>query len=221
MFDDNVSTRTEAADEIDVTVGFGRCDSLILLDVEAAEIRIDVTNLSTGEIVMSDAYDMRLDESSSWSDYFFAEAKWRTTLSVSTPLYHDAQARIRIIAREGYQARCGHVVCGRAQYLGLAQWAPRAGLLDYSQKSTDKTGTTALTPGPWAKELSVDMLVPTTSVGVLQRNFARYRGKACVWDCNNDTDFEPLFIFGFFNDFSLILSGTTHSACSVSIQGLT
>jgi hypothetical protein len=65
------------------------------------------------------------------------------------------------------------------------------------------------------------MLVPTASVGVLQRNLAGYRGRACVWDCNNETDFEPLFIFGFFNDFSLILSGPTSSACSISIQGLT
>jgi hypothetical protein len=221
MFDAHVSTQTAASDEIDVTVGFGRCDSLVLLDVEAAEVRIDVTNISTGEMVMSEVYDMCLDESAAWSDYFFSEAKWRTTLSVSTPLYHNAQARIRIIAREGYQAKCGHVACGRAQYLGPAQWAPRVGLLDYSQKSTDDTGTTTLTPGPWAKELSVDMLVPTASVGVLQRNLAGYRGRACVWDCNNETDFEPLSIFGFFNDFSLILSGPTSSACSISIQGLT
>ncbi|GAU08145.1 hypothetical protein [Desulfoplanes formicivorans] len=219
MFDAYVNSQT-VADDIDVTIGFGRCDTLVLLDVQATDVEIEVVNDSTGEVVFSEAFDMRLDQSASWADYFFAPAEYKTSLIVSTPLYYNASARIRITNGDD-EAMCGHVVAGRAQYIAASQWSPTAGITDYSSAETDTDGVTSLEQGPWSKELSVDLLVPTASVSNLQRRLASYRGKPCVWDCNNDsTDHDALIVYGYFSDFSIVIAGPTTSSCSLTIQGL-
>lgn len=221
MFDSYVNTQTENADEIDVTIGVDRCDTLVILDIDAVSVDIETTNDSTGEVTFSASYDLRLDSSSSWSDYFFGPFLWKSMLMISIPLYYKASARIIIRHNPGEDAKCGQVVVGRAQYLGASQWSPSAGITDYSQKSTDDDGVTTLTPGGWAKELSVDMQVNTSAASALQRNLAGYRATPCIWDGNNDsTDHESLVVYGYFSDFSIVIPGPTVSSCSLTVQGL-
>ena len=220
MFDTLVNSQTESDAEIDVTISCDRCDTLVLLDLECASITIDVTNDATGELVFSSEYDMRQDESVSWSDYFFTEAQYKTTLCVSIPLYNSSSARI-LISNDDSTTKCGHVVAGRAKYLGPSQWSPTAGITDYSTKSTDDDGVTTLEQGEWAKEVEVALQIESTSASALQRRLAGYRGLACVWDCNNDsTEYDALILYGYYSDFSIVISGPVVSACSMTIQGL-
>lgn len=220
MFDTFVNSQTENEEAIDVTIGCDRCDTLVLLDMECVSVLIEVTNDNTGELVSSNEYDMRQDESVSWSDYFFTEAQYKTTLSVSIPLYNNSSARILISNGES-TAKCGHVVAGRAKYLGASQWSPTAGITDYSVKSTDDDGVTTLEQGDWAKEVEVDLQIETASASSLQRRLAAVRGTACVWDCNNgSTEYDALILYGYYSDFSIVIPGPVVSSCSLTIQGL-
>ena len=220
MFDAMVSSQTISDTEIDVCISCDRCDTLVLLELECSRVLVEVTNNSTRELVLSSTYDMRQDESASWSDYFFTGAQYKTSLCVSIPLYSSASARI-VISNDESASRCGHVVAGKAQYLGPSQWSPTVGISDYSEKTILDEGVTRLVRGEWAKEVSVDLQIETTAASSLQRRLAGYRGHPCVWDCNNDsTEYDALIVYGYYSDFSIVIPGPVVSACSLTIQGL-
>ncbi len=221
MFDSHVNTLTEHEGTIDVTIDAGRCDHLVIMGIHAVDVDIEMRNKSTDEVIFSRHWDMRLDASRCWSDYFFGPFLWQRAITVPIPNYYNSAVRIVIHANPDETARCGHVVVGRARPLGESQWGASVGITDYSRAYTKDDGTTALRQGRWAKELSVDLHIRTAEVDAMQRSFADYRAKPCLWDANNaTTNHESLMVYGYYSDFSIVLPGPVMSTCSLTIQGL-
>ncbi len=221
MFDQFLHTQTENEETIDVTIKTDRCDHLVILDTYAVRLDITVSNNTEGETVFEKTWNLRLDASVCWSDYFFGPFLWKRAVTVPIPAYYKSTTHIVIHRNPGESVMCGHVMAGQARHLGPSQWGADVGITDYSRVYADDEGHTELRQGRWAKELSVDLQISTASVDALQRNLARYRAKPCIWDANNaDTCHESLIVFGYYSDFNIVLPGPVMSTCNLTVQGL-
>lgn len=219
MFDDLVNSQTTAP-LIEVSVDASRADSVALFAINGTSLSISLTNNSTGDVVYSETLDLRLDSSSSWSDYFFGDFEYRTDIALNYPIYYDATLDIAI-SHESDDAACGHVVIGREQYIGSTQFGLSAGIRDFSKKETSEKGLTTFVRRDWAKRMSLDLLVDTAVVDKIQRTFAKLRGTPAVYQGNNqDSGFESLLVYGFFESFDPVISGPVYSNCSLEITGL-
>ncbi len=224
MFDGFTNTQTEKATSLVVNItGESYVDALALFNLSGTNVNV-ITK--SGATTISDE-DYALDyEIANWFEYFFSDFEYRSDLLIPIPgLYASLTIAITITALSGIDAKCGHCCIGRGIELGNTQYSPKISIADYSAKSTNAFGETYLNQRSYAKRITVDMWLNTAQIDLVNRHLATVRATPCVWQFNNsgtgaDTDYESLIIYGFYNDFSIVLQGPVKSACSLEIEGL-
>jgi hypothetical protein len=219
MFDAYVNTQSVRADSITVTIDVARCDSVVLLGVDAGTVAL--SQVAGGVTVYSETISMAKNNSMSWSDYFFGEFIEATELSRRIPLYGVNSQLTITLTRIGGTARLGHLVVGRAIYLGDTVINPKAGINDYSTKQTNDQGETSLEQGAYSKRLAGEVKVANNRVDHIFNRLAGVRASPAVWDFNNEgTDYGALIVYGFFKEFELVIPGPVKSSYSLEIEGL-
>jgi hypothetical protein len=151
-------------------------------------------------------------------EYFFDEVEYKSDLVWYYPQYGNSTIRITI---SDTLPECGLVVIGRSADIGLTQYRPTVGIIDYSIKSTDNFGNTILSQGAFAKRADVEFDLIQPEVDSLQIRLAGLRGIPALYDCNNDdSDFESLLIYGYYEKFDVVIPNFSFSTCNIRIQGL-
>ena len=219
MFDSYTTTQTQNDASIDVTFTSNKVSHVALFNIEANDGIIEVYNPDDDSLIASYNFNLRLDQSTSWSDYFFGDFYYRTAYIQQIP-YMLGDAKIRVVLNGSGTVKCGMLIVGYAHYIGKTYWGPRAGILDYSKKETDRYGVTYLVQGAWSKKTEFDVGIPNGSVDKIQKLLADLRATPCVWDANNDTNYDSLIVYGFYKDFDTLLSGPVVSRCTITIEGL-
>lgn len=219
MFDDLVASQTENADSIIVEVDSGRCDSLALFGLDATEVTVELTYDSV--VISTVTYDLDLDPSTSWSDYFFEDFFFREDFFTAFPIYTLTSSLKVTITNTGSTAKCGLMVIGRGTYLGQSQFGVTVGILSFSKKETNEFGQTYLAQGRHAKRMDIDITVRAGSVDIVHAGLTALDGLPAVWQGNNDlTDYQSMLIYGFFREFSTTIPGPIMSSCTLEIEGL-
>lgn len=219
MFDNIVSSQTENAESIVVEVDSGRCDSLALFMLDATEVTVELTKDS--EVIFTETVDLNLDPSTSWSDYFNEEFNFRSDMFTMFPIYFETSLKVTI-TKTGGTAKCGHLVVGRGTYIGQSKWGVSPGIMDFSRKERNDFGQAYLNVGDYAKRMDIDVNIRTGSFDIVHANLIKLRATPLVWQGNNDgTNFQSILVFGFYREFSPVLSGPEMSQCSLEIEGLT
>ena len=220
MFDEYTTTQTENDNSIDVTFTCNKISHIALFNIEATHATIEVYDPENDSLIKSYDINLRLDRSTSWSDYFFGDFYYRTAYIQTIPFSFE-DVKVRVVLDGLSRVKCGLLVAGRYHYIGCTYWGLRTGILDFSKKEIDKFGITYLSEGPWSKRAEFDVEIPNGSVGKVQKLLADLRATPCVWDANNDdTDYDNLIIYGFYKDFDIILRGAVVSKCTITIEGL-
>lgn len=219
MFDDSVSSQTTQATTLTVTVQTKLVDTLALLSLAGDVVRVRVLD-AADQVISDDTHDLVLHESGSWSDYFFGDFESRSSLILNiNGLYALVKIEVTV---SGEQCAIGHLLAGRAIWLGGTRWDAWLGITDYSIKETDAFGQTFLNQRGYGNSLDIDVWVESADVDRVHRKLAAYRAKPVLWQANNDqTIHESLIVFGWYRDFQQVLPGPTHSICSLNIEGLT
>lgn len=220
MFDPYVSTQTEYSGDIEITLDVTKCDYVAFFQLEADEISLSLEY--NGEEVWTDTEDLLKNTSTSWSEYFFGSIEYKTDIAIQLGgLYsNNAELTVTVSALSG-TAKCGHVVIGKASTLGDTKWEVRAGINDYSRRSTDSYGRTYLAQGYWSKRTELEVLVRTEAIDSIYKRLAGLRSTPCVWMINNEsTDYETLLVYGFYRTFDVIFETPSMSTCNLEIEGL-
>jgi len=223
MFDDYVNTQTTVSGgDLVVEIGISDyADSLALFDVTGTEIT--VVCYSGTEELSSETKSVAGDDYaiSSWYDYFFAGFKVYPDFSFVLPgLYLNLKLKITITPLAG-EAACGHCISGRYVYLGDTQYSPKIGIDDYSVQKTNDFGETYLNQRAYAKTASVEISFDSSDLSRVSNILASVRSVPCLYQLNNDaTTYDPLLIYGFYRDFSLILQNFNKSICSLEVEGM-
>lgn len=228
MIDDKVNTQTVAtnttidgADTIyDIDFEFnsnGIISAIAFFNVDAESINIKQYDANTDTLVYENTISLAdSGDITSWEDYFFEDFSFKTDVVENLYLYNS---KIQVnIQKKNAPAKVGVIACGMAKDLGLTLYSPTVNILDFSKKDTDDWGNTYLKQGNFKKYNSLDVLMNSNSVGRVFRLLESLRGKRAVYIGNKG--YEPLMIYGFFKDFSIIVENQDYSNCSLEIEGL-
>lgn len=224
MFDQFVTSQTTNTNTIEVKLTASKIDQIALLNMEGEEVQI-VAKDGSGTVISDETISLRLDESTSWSEYFFGDFERRKDLVRDIAgLFLNSTIEVTITAATGVAAKCGFLILGRRVFLGMTQWGVDAGIEDFSRKETNSFGETTITKRAFAKTIDADLFVETSPNGRefdrVQRILAERRSTPVVWNFNNDTDRQALIVYGFYRDFGLVAEFATVTQCSLEIEGL-
>lgn len=200
MFDAAAGPATSAAAAIVVTLALpDAVDAIGLVDLQAASVRMQI---SAGGVTLLDST---------------RGAPTACEVFLGLPAGTARSATITI-APTGGAAVVGKLITGTALDLGTLADAPTVGLTDFSRRETDAFGVTTIAERGWTKRIEAKCLIDDAAVDSIQRQLAAIRAQAALWI--GEGDFPSLITYGFYKDFSQVISLQGVSTCSLSIDGL-
>jgi len=220
MFDTSLTTQSSKLDEI--TVGINslvRVDSVALMNVSASFARIVMTDPVDGVVYDKTTNLVQTGLISDWWSFFFSPiVRLKDFLASDLPPYSSANISITLTAI-GNEVKCGACVLGMSREIGNVQYGAKAGIQDYSVKQRDTFGNYSILERAFNKYSDVTLEVENTFIDEFQAIMADYRATPIIYS-GSDT-YNSLLIYGFYKDFSVVISYPTISICSMTLEGLT
>jgi hypothetical protein len=208
-FDGKVTNQAAAATSIVYELLPGvAIDSMSLHNIEAETVTVvlkDGLHGATLETWTEDTYDNTLDLYS--SDI------------VKTDFLYSANPHFTItLANSLTTAKVGEIVIGNKEDIGTTQYTPTIGIIDYSVKEVDTFGNYTILERAYSKRLTCSTVVLNTLLDHTYNILAARRALASVW-VGSDL-YASMIVYGFYKDFSIVLSYPTFSICELEIEGL-
>jgi hypothetical protein len=220
MFDQSVQSQTTNANSIEVEViADGRADSVALLNLSCASVNVTMTDAIDGE-VFNETFSLVSDSGiTDWYSYFFEPIVRLSELVVSEmPPYANATIGVTI-TDTGSTAKCGVMVVGLSRDLGAAQYGLSLGLTDYSVKQQDDFGNYTVLERAYRLTSDMQVFVPNSLINQVRTVLASYRAIPSVYIGADEHD--ATIVYGFFKDFSIVISYPDYSILNLSLEGLT
>lgn len=219
MFDNVVNTLSTATGEMTIVLAPGLVDSVGLVDLQGATVRVRMTDGAT--VVYDQTQSLDGSTVLDWYDYFFEP--FDTVGSVlfrNLPQYLNGQVTVTISGPATVSV--GALVLGKEFDLGDTGFGATAGITDYSRKDTNAFGAVTLVRRAYAKRSSTKLQLPNTHLRRVRNVLADLRATPCLWVGADDTSlFEPLVVFGWYRDFQIEIAYPQTSFCTLEIEGMT
>ena len=240
MFDQGTLTLTRQAETIDVTLAAkGLVNSIAMFNVSAASIQIIVTAAGATTPSYDKTFDFLVGLSeSNWWYYFYettliADTPEQDSVVLDMPQLIDPTEQIIITRGDSgetdpnEQPSIGELIVGKQQKLGASLFGSSVGIRDYSKKEADVFGNFQVIERRFSKYGDFDVVVETQKVSEVQKALASRRAtptvylgseRACL-SCQPNINSETL-IYGYYRDFSVVLSNRNTSMLSIDVEGL-
>lgn len=221
MFDGVIQSQTSAADEIAVTLTSTteRIDSVALFNIDCATAQVTVTDATDGVVYDETVSMVSASGITDWYAYFF-EPITRITDYVFTELPPYLGADIDVtLSDAGGTVLCGACVIGLSREIGGTQCGAQIGIQDYSIKQQDAFGNYTILERAYNKRAVFQVIVENNLIDELQIILAGYRATAAVYIGSDD--YASTMIYGYYKDFSVVISYPTVSILSIELEGLT
>ena len=219
MFNTTIQQQTEKAGGFNVVITPAVITTgLAVVYADCASITVLVTDPVEGT-VFNQTYSMISDSGiTSWYDYFFTPITRDSDLAVlGLPPY--AAAVITVTFTDTGTAKCGALVLGTTKTIGDSQYGAAFGIIDYSTKTTDSAGNVTVTAGSYSDTVDVDVVIETPRFATVKKILTDARTVPSVWITEENTD--GTIIYGYFREFSILMTNPTVSLTTLSIEGLT
>lgn len=222
-FDNYGSSQASVADRMvySIVVPTGTLvDSVVLMNVDATEARIVITDADAGE-VYNEAHDL-VSESGiiDYWEYFFAPVRKMKNLTV-TDL--DVYAGVRVdveLTQSGDDVLLGVLVIGLGNEIGATMYGLRLSSTDYSVKRIDGAGNVTLTERPYSDEMSMQVWVDNPNLAAVKEQLNRVRATPIVY-IGADHYGEATTVYGWHESWDTVISYPNDSILSANIKGLT
>jgi hypothetical protein len=219
MFDTSVSTVTTSGTSLTVVVDTKLCNSLGLLNLTGTEVTITGTDGPSGPTVYSKTVDLDGTIITDWYDYFFAEYSPLTDL-VLTDIPPYSTMRLTVTITSGSSVGIGVMTWVNLYTLGYTQYGSSVGLRDYSIKETDEYGNIVLTERSFSKKMTANIMVDNYNFNKVNNLLTDIRTTPSVFIGSEDSRFNQSIVFGYYKEYSVVISYPTMSMCSLEIEGL-
>lgn len=221
MFDRAIQSQTSAADEIVVTLSSAtaRIDSVALFNVDCATARVRVIDAIDG-VVYDQTKNMVSDSGiTDWYAYSFEPiTRLRDYVFTELPPYLNAQIEVTL-TNTGGTALCGACVPGLSRNIGSTLVGAQPGIQDYSVKQKDAYGNYSILERAYNKRASFQVKVENTLIDELQIILAGYRAIAAIYV--GDDGYTSTMVYGYYKDFSIVISYQDTSILNLDLEGLT
>jgi len=191
---------------------------VVLLNLEGSNVNIDVSVASVS-IYNEDFSLQDFDEITDWYNFFFAEIIPQNDIVIGdVPNRSDTVVTVTVTNEYADDIAVGEMVVGRAFVLGDTLFDTSMSIFDFSQKTADENGNYSITEGRFIKEVSYNVGIPSNRVSAVYKFLQNYRAVPLVW-VGEDSRLETV-AYGFFRDFSIVLSNPAYSSCSLQVESL-
>lgn len=192
---------------------------LINLDTEFFSIRVldssDNVVYDTGTTSTVNATDGIVD----WFLYFNEPYGKERSIFVYNDIPNIPGSTIEFEAENSDGASSlGELVVGNNYYIGYTIYGTSISIDDYSIKGTDEFGNSTIVERPYKDVVDYDVDIPSERVLKTKQILTEYRAKPALWV--GDKDFEEIIVYGFYNDFDIILSNYALARASISVESL-
>lgn len=224
MFDTSITTQTEQPVEIEVVfTGINRNNSFALLNIEADNIRVVMTDSVDGDVYDSGVVSMLANDGDiGWWSYFFDPVAFLNDFAViddtGMPPYIDTTITVTL-TRSGGVAKCGAVVVGLTRAIGATQYGADVGIKDFSTKTQDDNGNWTVNERSFSKRMDAVLFADNSQIDELQRLQITYRAVPVLWV--GSEQYTSTMVYGFYKKFKVVISGPMHSWVTMQIEGLT
>lgn len=220
MFDTQVSTRTTSTSPLNVTVAPGvNINSAAFLELTGTQLIVSMTDGAGGPTVYTKTVSLDDTVIVDWYGYFFDPYNPRTEV-VLTDLPPYPNGRLTMQLSGGSSVGIGVFTYGTVYTLGLTQYGASAGIKDYSVKETDIYGNTTFVERAYSKRMESNIFVQNSNIAFNQKLLASVRATPCVWIGSEDTQYNPLVVYGFYKEFNTTINYPTYSLCNLTVEGL-
>jgi hypothetical protein len=194
-----------------------RINSVVLFGVRASNVRVRVT--VDGVVKYEKIQNLRLRNCRTWTEWFTKARSFRRDVSFTDlPMYRGAVIEI-VVTWPGNRPEVGEAQIGRFDFLGKVQWKPSVRTVDYSKVETDIWGNTKFTPRRAVRVIEFDLFVLNENVDEVLRLLTLAKSAPRAW--LGTPLFGALNLFGFAQDFQIVVDNPSGSFLNLQIQELT
>jgi len=218
MFNQTVQQQTVKTGGFNVVITPAAIVSGIsVLNADCESITILMVDPSEGT-VFNQTFSMVSNSGiTSWYAYFFTPITRDSDLAVlGLPPY--ANAVITVTFNSTGDAKCGALVFGTTQTIGISQYGASFGIQDYSTKTTDAAGNVTIQAGSFSDIADVDVLIETSQFAEIKKILTDARSVPSVWVV--EPNVQGLIIYGYFREFNILMTNPNVSLTTLSIEGL-
>lgn len=206
MIGGNTKDQTINADTIDVTVDLVRYDTISLLNLEAENVQITITDDTTSDILYDETFDLSYREVKTYTQFFFAPFEKKNRFYTSIPFYLQARARIQINAIGG-TPKCGRLVVGQSINLGITLFGISADLDTYSREELTSFGDLIPVSDNPTYRNTFKIKIPSQNFEYLKdlRKELDFVQVLFVGDENDTSKFQNLLSYGYWENATIPL----------------
>lgn len=221
MFDNGVSSATkEAVSPLTVVIKPGYVDTLVLGGCVGETATVTVRDGLAGPIVYGPTvFDLRISVHD-WYGYYFDPYRQVPFIVIpDLPIYLNAHITVSIAGTGTVE--CALCIAGASFEVGGTQYGVSVGIRDYSRKVTDETtGRVTLEQRKFAKTMRAQVRLESALFGEVHEMLESLRATPVLWVADKTGEIEPLTVYGYYKDFSLVVDYPTGGIYSLEIEGL-
>ncbi|SMP32250.1 hypothetical protein [Shimia sagamensis] len=197
-------------------------NALAVFNIEDAD---DVTVQVYSEGTEVATYDQTLelvDNSmvDDWHAYFFQPIeRFAKAVFTDLPAFEGDAVDVTVTSGDG-TPKVGQIVLGLVHTIGTTQEGVTASIEDFSIKEDDAFGRPTVVERSYKTSVDYPVAIATERSAYIQRLLARRRATPTAYFPDSDLDRFGVSVFGFFEDFTVTLSGSPQSEVSITIEGL-
>lgn len=222
-FDRRINDQVSDAVQIEyVFDGVGLVDGVALFGLEATQAQLVIENGSPAVEVYNQTVDLT-DTSSvvdAYTYYFEPIATKSTHIFADVPPYSQGTYTLRV-GDTSETCKVGQIVLGRSYTLGDTLFGSEVGITDFSTKSRDDFGNPVLNQRNFADTVDFDFIINTPDAQRIRNLLAGLRASPVVYYAGDDTDQFGTTVYGFFQDFKILLGNPQKSQVTMEVEGLT
>ena len=220
MFDQSNSSVTTNPESIATAIQVdGRADSVSLLNIVGAAVRIVMETVEAG-VIYDETFNLVSNSGvNDWYEYFFEPIVRKGDLTVyDLPLNADPIISVYLF-EPGETATIGSLVIGQSKYLGDVIHPSDIGINDYSRKDADEFGNFTIIQRNFAKLAGLKLAIDEDRVDAIAALLAAYRATAVVWV--GVEQYASTWVYGWAKNWRIQFAGPNETYLTLDLEGLT
>lgn len=224
MFDMNVgpdkqTVSTDSSNTVQVLLELDQIvTSVTLLNIDANNVRIIMRD-AFGAVVYDHYEDLlQSTPSSDWWSFFFAtRSNIKTLVLTDLPSVQPSTIEM-VLDGDAFPAKIGKMIVGEAVEIGCARYGTSVGIVDFSRKERDPFGNNFILERRYIDRADFDVQIPTSTIDNVKAILTAARATPTLYI--GDEQFASTVIYGFYRDFSIIISGPKRSDLTIQVESI-
>ncbi|MGZ9027384.1 MAG: hypothetical protein ACXW2U_08940 [Telluria sp.] len=220
LFDRKVGTLTTAPTSMTYVLRPGPISGLGMLEVSGRVAVVTMKDGPGGTVVYERTVDLDGTVVDSVYDWFFGDYEQLTNFVLTDLPQHYGDPELTVQVTSTTDVAVGVLQVGKVIEVGDTQYGATVGITDFSKKDVDEWGNRDVIEGAYSNRNSLQIMTKKSDFMRIFRVLVALRATPCIYIGVDEAGFEPMIIYGFYKNFSIVVSYATHHLCNLETEGL-